>query len=208
MAVTIRATSIGTKFVLDADALATLRTTLRGGGLVVHPTDTVYGLAADPFQVDAVERLYVAKARPRDLAVSMAVVDAEAVFRYGERTPLAEAFCAKNLPGPFTVVLRPTTAAPAPILSKDGKIAIRVPDHPIARLLARAFGPITSTSANRHGQPSPATCEEARAQLGDAVDVYVDGGPAPLGRESTVVDLTGPKPRILRAGALPRGAVA
>jgi|SRR3990170_2221604 len=202
----IPAQSIGTKFVLDAGALTRIRDALRAGGLVVHPTDTVYGIAADPFQEAAVERLYAAKARPRHLSVSMAVADVPDVFRFGVRTPLAEAFCGKNLPGPFTVVLRPTPEAPKSLISKDGRLGIRVPDHPIPRLLARAYGPITSTSANRHGQPSPTTAEDAKAQLGDAVDIYIDGGPAPLGQESTVVDLTGARANILRQGTLPRQA--
>lgn len=205
MAVIVRATSIGTKFVLDAEALSRLKAVLAEGGLVVHPTDTVYGLAADPFHDGGMDRLYAAKERPRDLVVSMAVVDVDAIFRYGRRTPLAEAFCAKNLPGPFTVVLRATAEAPREILSKDGRLGLRVPAHPIPRLLAKRFGPITSTSANVHGKPSPVTCDEARDQLGDRVDVYVDGGPATLGVESTVVDLTGPRAKVLRPGAVPTG---
>lgn len=203
MAVIVRATSIGTKFVLDAEALSRLKAVLAEGGLVVHPTDTVYGLAADPFHDGGMDRLYAAKERPRDLVVSMAVVDVDAIFRYGRRTPLAEAFCAKNLPGPFTVVLAATEEAPKRLVSKAGTIGIRVPDHPIPRLLARAYGPVTSTSANRHSRPAPATCEDAVEQLGESVEVYIDGGPAPLGKESTVVDLTGPRPNILRQGALP-----
>ena len=203
MSATIPAVCIGTKYVLDASAVDRIRACLSGGGLVVHPTDTVYGLAADPFQAKAVDRLYVAKARPRELAVSMAVADVEDVFRYGTRTPLAENFCRKNLPGPFTVVLRATAEAPAALVNRQGFIGIRIPDHPIPRLLARAYGPITTTSANRHGQPSPTTCDEAKAQLGDAVDLYVDAGPAPLGMESSVVDLSGPKAKVLRQGALP-----
>lgn len=205
MADTLVAQPVGTKFVLPGDALPRIRGVLRSEGLVVHPTDTVYGLAADPFSAAAVERLYAAKARPRDLPVSVAVAVVPDVFRFGARTPLAEAFCGKNLPGPFTVVLRATPEAPRAVVSKDGRIALRVPDHPIPRLLAKAFGPITSTSANVHGRPAPVTCEEARAQLGDSVDLYIDGGPADLGQESTVVDLTGPRANILRAGAVPGG---
>ncbi|MGQ0798176.1 MAG: L-threonylcarbamoyladenylate synthase [Methanobacteriota archaeon] len=205
MPVLLTATSIGSKFVLDADAVRTCVDALRAGGLVVHPTDTVYGLAADPFHAGAVARLYAAKARPRALPVSMCVADLADVFRFGERSPTAEAFCAKNLPGPFTVVLRATSEAPREILSKDGRLGLRIPAHPIPRLLARRFGPITATSANVHGKRSPVTCDEARDQLGDAVDVYVDGGPASLGIESTVVDLTGPRPKVLRAGAVPTG---
>lgn len=206
MSATIPAVCIGTKYVLDASAIDRIRSCLRDGGLVVHPTDTVYGLAADPFQAKAVDRVYIAKARPRELAVSMAVADVEDIFRFGVRTPLAENFCRKNLPGPFTVVLRATHEAPPALVNPQGLIGLRIPDHPIPRLLARAYGPITTTSANRHGQPSPTTCEEARAQLGDAVDLYIDAGPSPLGAESAVVDVSGPRAKVLRQGALPTRA--
>jgi len=206
MVETVVALSLGTKYLLDPAALARIRDILVAGGLVVHPTDTVYGLAADPFQAGAVEKLYAAKSRPRDLPVSISVADVGDVFRYGQRTAIAEAFCAKNLPGPYTVVLRATSEAPQPIVSKDGSIALRVPAHPISRLLAKAFGPVTSTSANRHGQPAPSTCEDAREQLGDRVDLYVDGGPTLLGGESTVVDLSGPRAKILRQGPIRPGA--
>lgn len=206
MAVTILAQSLGTKYVLDATALDRIRAALASDRLVVHPTDTVYGLAADPFRPAAMDRLYAAKARPRDQPVSMAVPEPGDLFRFGVRTPIAEAFCAKNLPGPFTVVLRATEDAPRALVSKEGRIALRVPDHPIARLVEKAYGPVTSTSANVHGRPSPVTCDEAREQLGDRVDVYVDGGPTPLGGESTVVDLSGDRPKVLRRGVLPKGA--
>jgi len=206
VAVTIVAQSLGTKYVLDAAALGRLREVLRIGGLVVHPTDTVYGLGADPFQRAAVDRVFAAKGRPRDQPISIAIADPADVFRFGAKSATAEAFCAKNLPGPFTVVLRATPEAPAPIVGPDGRIAIRVPAHPIPRLLAKAYGPITSTSANVHGRPSPVTCPEAREQLGDHVDIYVDGGPTPLGGESTVVDLSGDRPKVLRQGVLPTGA--
>lgn len=206
MVETIVALSLGTKYLLDPEALGRIRDTLGAGGLVVHPTDTVYGLAADPFQPGSVDKLYVAKSRPRDLPVSISLADVAEIFRFGQRTPIAEAFCAKNLPGPYTVVLRATSDAPRPVVSKEGQIALRVPAHPIPRLLAKAFGPVTSTSANRHGQPAPTTCDEAREQLGDQVNLYVDGGPTPLGGESTVVDLSGSRAKILRQGPIRTGA--
>jgi L-threonylcarbamoyladenylate synthase len=203
---TIVAQSLGSKYLLDAKALDQIRGVLRDGGLVVYPTDTVYGLAVDPFQDPAVERLYNAKARPRGDPVSMAVADQVEIFRFGQRTPIGEAFCAQNLPGPYTVVLAATQEAPRLLVSKEGRIALRIPAHPIPRLLSKAYGPITSTSANLHGRLSPVTCAEAQDQLGDRVDLYVDGGPTPLGGESTVVDLSGARAKILREGVLPRGA--
>jgi len=206
VALTVVAHSLGTKYAIDAAAVARLRDTLASGGLVVYPTDTVYGLAADPFQEAAVARAYLAKERPRDAPISIAIASPAELFRFGTATPTAEAFCRKNLPGPFTVVLRATSDAPRPVVSREGRIALRIPDHPIPRLLTKAFGPITATSANVHGRPSPATCTEAQDQLGDRVDVYVDGGPTPLRGESTVVDLSGPRPKILRQGVFPSGS--
>lgn len=205
MSATIPAVCIGTKYVLDATAVDRIRGCLSRGGLVVHPTDTVYGLAADPFQEAAVVRVYAAKERPRELALSMAVSEVDDLFRYGVRTPLAEAFCRKNLPGPYTVVLRATPDAPRALVNRQGLVGMRIPDHPIPRLLAKAYGPVTTTSANRHGQPSPVSCDEARAQLGEAVDLYIDAGPSPIGQESTVVDLSGPKAKVLRQGAVGTG---
>jgi len=206
VATTIVAQSLGTKYLLEARALDRVRGVLRGGGRVVYPTDTAYGLGVDPFQEKALDRLFAVKSRSRDQPLSMAVADIPEIFRFGEPTPIGEAFCAKNLPGPYTVVLRATPQAPRPIVSKDGQIAMRIPGHPIPRLLAKAIGPITATSANRHGQSSPRTCEAAREQLGDGVDLYIDGGPTPLGGESSVVDLSGTRAKILRQGSPPLGA--
>jgi L-threonylcarbamoyladenylate synthase len=202
VAETIEAVNIGSKFVLDANTHERIRRVLERGGLVVHPTDTVYGLAADPFQEAAIERVYRVKERPRGEPLSMAVSDIDTLFRHGRRTPLAEAFCAKNLPGPYTVVLHATAAAPGTLVSTDRKIGLRIPAHPIPRLLAKTYGPITSTSANRHGHSSPTTCDEAKADLEDRVDLYIDGGPIPLGGESTIVDLSGSQAKILRQGVL------
>ncbi len=204
MAVSFVAQSLGTKYLLDPKALAQIRDLLAVDGLVVYPTDTVYGLAADPFRPAAVDRLYAVKARPRDQPISIAVGAVADVFRYGEKTPTADLFVTKNLPGPFTMLLRATKAAPAPIVSNEGRIALRVPDHPIALLIAKSYGPITATSANLHGRPAPVTCTEARDQLGDRVDAYVDGGPTPLAGESTIVDLSGARAKVLRPGVLPR----
>ena len=91
------------------------------------------------------------------------------------------------------------------MVSRDGRIALRIPGHPIPRLLAKAIGPITSTSANRHGQSAPRTCEAAQEQLGDHVDLYIDGGATPLGGESSVVDLSEKQAKVLRQGTSPLG---
>ena len=174
--------------------------------LVVYPTDTLYGLGGNPYGDLALERVYRAKRRPREEPIALALAAPSDVWTYGHPTPLARAFCSKHLPGPVTVLLKATAEAPASLRSKDDLIGIRVPDHPIAQAIAKAFGPVTTTSANLHGGPAAATCEEAIRQLGDAAALYVDAGSCSHGRESTIVDLTGAELRVVREGALPRGA--
>src|SRR5438046_9831635 len=98
-----------------------IRDVLRGGGLVVYPTDTAYGLGADPFQEKGVDRLFAAKSRPRDEPVSMAAADIADIFRFADPTPIAQAVCAKNLPGPFTVVLRASPQSAPPLASRHGR---------------------------------------------------------------------------------------
>lgn len=194
----------GGEAVFDAIPAEEALAALRNGGLVVYPTDTLYGLGCDPSNAAAVERMFAVKARPRDLPIALALASVEDIPRYAHTTPLGWEFCAKHLPGPVTILLRATPAAPAPLVTKDGLLGIRVPDDTITRWIAKAFGPITTTSANRHGGAAPATCGEAQRQLGDAVDVYIDAGPTRHGKESTIVDLTGASAKVIREGALRR----
>lgn len=172
--------------------------------LVVYPTDTLYGLGGNPYTDRALDLVYTAKRRPRDEPIALAVAAPLDVWTYGHATPLARAFCAKHLPGPSTVLLRATPQAPAGLVSADGLVGIRVPDHPVATAIAKAFGPITTTSANLHQGPSPATCAEAVRQLGESVAVYIEAGPTRHGKESTIVDLTGTSVKVIREGALRR----
>jgi tRNA threonylcarbamoyl adenosine modification protein (Sua5/YciO/YrdC/YwlC family) len=192
---------------MDAEAMNPALAALRAGRLVVYPTDTLYGLGADPYAPAAMDRLAAAKGRPRDLPVSMAVGSVADLWRYGRRTAVAEAVARRHLPGPLTLLLRPTEAAPSSLVSSAGLLGLRVPDHPVSLALTRRFGPITATSANRHGGPAPPTADEAAAQLGDAVAVYVDAGPCPHGVPSTVVDASRDALLVVREGALPASAL-
>jgi len=176
------------------------------GDLVVYPTETLYGLGGNPLDDLAVDRVYRAKRRPREQPIALALAAPDEVWTYGHPTPLARTFCAKHLPGPVTVLLQATVKAPASMRSEAGLIGIRVPDHTIAQAIAKAFGPITTTSANLHGGPATATCEAAMGQIGDGAALYVDAGPCRYGLESTIVDLTGDEIRVVREGALTRGA--
>ncbi len=197
----------GGKWALSKEDYEAVCAALDAGRLIVYPTDTLYGLGCDPFDERAVERAYELKRRPAMQPIALALASPDQVPLYGHMTPLASRVCARHLPGPVTVLLRATTAAPPALVSSEGLVGIRVPDHAVAQAIARAFGPITTTSANLHGGPSPATCDEARDQLGDAVELYVDCGPTRHGRESTIVDLSGASAKVIREGALRRDEI-
>ena len=192
------------RWVLSKEEYETVCEVLDAGKLIVYPTDTVYGLGCDPFEVPAVERVFEVKRRPAEQPIALALTTSDQIPRYAHVTRVAQGIIAKHLPGPVTLLLRAAKDAPLPLVSATGLIGIRVPDHSVAIAIAKAFGPITTTSANLHGGSSPATAEEARAQLGDTVDLYIDCGPTPLGKESTIVDASGDSIRVLREGALRR----
>jgi len=184
------------------DAIAQAAHLLATGGLVAFPTDTVYGVGAHALNADAVERLYMTKKRPRDRAIPVLLASAADLALAAHDVPpialrLADAFW----PGALTLVLPRQPALPAVLTAGGDSVAIRVPDHPVARaLIAALAAPLAATSANLSGQPSPITAQEAVGQLGEHVDLILDGGPCPGGVPSTVLDLTCEPPRVLRAG--------
>lgn len=174
------------------------------GELAVLPTDTVYGLAADAFTPSAVARLLAAKGRGRDMPVPVLVGSRGALDAVVDRMPepgsrLVEAFW----PGALTLVARHTPHLSWDLGDTRGTVAVRMPLHPLALDLLAASGPLAVSSANRSGQPPATTAGEAADQLGDAVAVYLDAGPAAAAVPSTIVDVTGARPRVLRLGAVP-----
>lgn len=183
-------------------------TVLQNGGLVAYPTDTVYGLGASVACREAVERVFQAKARPRDMAMPLLVSRMSQIEELAARVPrIARHLIDAFMPGALTLVLPASDSAPAFLKTSEGTIALRIPGHPIPIALIEGSGhPIVGTSANLSGKPSPLTAEEVIDQLGDRVDLIVDGGRCP-GRESTIVDVTGEKPAILREGAISREAI-
>lgn len=190
----------------DRSAIAHAGRVLREGGLVGLPTETVYGLAANACDDSAVRRIFTAKGRPADnpLIVHLASA-AQLADVVAEVTPLAAALAARFWPGPLTVVL--DAAADLPAASTGGlpTVAVRVPDHAVARAVIAAAGvPVAAPSANRSGRPSPTTADHVAADLGDHLDLLIDGGATGLGLESTVVDARGARPVIYREGALTR----
>ena len=182
---------------------------LRGGGLVAFPTETVYGLGADASSVAAVRRLFAVKRRPPDHPVIVHLGDPALLPEWAARVPGAAAVLAGACwPGPLTVVVRRAARVPDAVTGGRDTVGLRVPDHPVALALLRAFdGGVAAPSANRFGRVSPTTAADVRADLGGDVDLVLDGGPCRVGIESTIVDCTGPRPAILREGGVPRRRV-
>jgi L-threonylcarbamoyladenylate synthase len=184
---------------------------LRRGGLVAFPTETVYGLGADAANPDALARLYRVKGRPHDHPVIVHVARAGALDTVAVDVPdVARRLAAEFWPGPLTLVVvkRPGAVHDAATGGRP-TVGVRVPDHPVALDLLDAFGGgIAAPSANRYGRVSPTTAAHVRTDLGDEVDIVLDGGPARVGVESTIVDVTGAVPRILRVGGIDEPAIA
>lgn len=182
-------------------AIAAAVAVLRAGGIAGVPTDTVYGLAADPFRAGATDRVFKLKRRPRTFELPVLVADVDQALTLATTVPAtAERLMARYWPGALTVVLPRRPDLNADLGSDDETIGVRCPDHPVPLALCQALGPIATTSANRHGD-APATTAVEVAALGALVDVILDGGTC-TGAPSTVVDCTGAEPRLLREGSL------
>jgi len=187
----------------DAGRAAAIRI-LREGGVVAMPTDTVYGIGVDLSVPGGIERLFEAKRRPPDRAIVLLLSDHGQAASLAEWPPAAAVLAEAFWPGGLTLVLpqRPGVALPAELTDGRATIGLRVPDHPSPRALAAALGPLPVTSANISGLPEARTADEIQGQLGDAIDLVLDGGPSRGGPPSTVVDCSGDVPRILRSGAI------
>lgn len=188
---------------IDPEIIRRAVEVLRSGGLVAYPTDTVYGLAADPANDEAVRRLFEAKGRDPEQSTPLLIDSAEQLQQIAfEATDVARRLMAAFWPGALTIVLRKAQSFRS-LAALGETVGVRVPDHAAPRELARRLGgPITGTSANRSGGPEPLSADDVRAQLGEAVDLVIDGGRCPGGTPSTVVDCTVEPPRIVREGAL------
>jgi len=200
-----------TKTQLASDEIARAAWHLRAGRLVAFPTETVYGLGADATQGAAVAAIFAAKGRPRINPLIMHVANEDAARELGKFGPLAGKFAAAFWPGPLTLVVPRLEHCQVSELATAGlgTIALRVPAHPVAAALLReARVPIAAPSANRSGHVSATRAEHVRADLGDAVAMILDGGPTQVGLESSVVDATGERPVLLRAGAITAAQIA
>ena len=182
---------------------------LRAGGLVAFPTETVYGLGADAGNPDAVRAIFTAKGRPADHPVIVHVHELAAAKRWAREFPegarrLADAFW----PGPLTLILPRAAHVSDAVTGGQDSVGLRVPSHPVARALLAAFGAIAAPSANRFGRISPTTAQHVADDMGDELALILDGGPCPVGIESTIVSFAGVEPALLRPGSIGIEALA
>ncbi len=188
-----------------SEALDAATKALESGGVIVSPTDSVYGLvcAATPNN-PAHQRIFEIKNRPATQTLPLFVADPNDLPRYAASVPTwALSLVNAYWPGALTLVVTATDALPAEYLASTGTVALRCPSSALVRELARRVGPLAQTSANTHGEPSATSGASVELQIIEAADLTLDGGPAPLAIASTIVDCTGSAPRVLREGAIP-----
>ena len=182
---------------------------LKDGGIVAFPTDTVYGLGGDVFNRKAAEKIYKVKQRPRDLPLPVLLADREQLSAVVDSVPEIAKFLMRRFwPGGLTLVMSKRASLPDIITAGSDKVAVRIPNHVVPLALIHGLGaPIIGTSANISDKPSPVTAEEVEQQLGSQADLIIDMGRCPGGIESTMVDVTGETPTVLRHGMIPEGEI-
>lgn len=188
----------------DPASLARIADIIRADGVVAVPTDTFYGLAVNPFSAAAIDRAFAVKDRPADRALPLVASDLDQLTICLGPLPLAgQALAARYWPGPLTLLIPRPPTLPSTLTGGLEAVGVRVPAHPVARALCRACGmPLTATSANLSGRPPSADPDEIAQTLGPRLDALLDAGFTPGGAASTIVDVTGPRPRLVRAGAV------
>jgi L-threonylcarbamoyladenylate synthase len=189
---------------LDTNRIKEAADILRNGGVVVFPTETVYGIGAKAYDEQAVRRIFAIKARPNNNPLIVHIASIEQVDTLVADIPeSAKSLMATFWPGPLTIVLSASSRVPQVVTGGLDTVAVRMPDHPVASTLIRLLGePIAAPSANRSGRPSPTHVEHVRRDVGDDVDMVLDGGTCRIGLESTVIDMSTATPCILRSGAI------
>ena len=176
---------------------------IRSGGIIVAPTDTVYGIIADPYNEEAVNKVFQVKKRSRDKPLPILLGESHHAFHIVRPSERFWKLAIRFWPGPLTIVEKPVERVPQH-LAVWGNLGVRLPHCPFIREVARRIGGLLiGTSANKSGMIPPTTAYEAHAQLGNSIDLYIDGGPSLRSAPSTVVDVTGEEPLILRDGAIP-----
>ncbi|MGV0739905.1 threonylcarbamoyl-AMP synthase [Mycolicibacterium sp. (ex Dasyatis americana)] len=192
-----------------ATGIASAVSAVKGGRLVVMPTDTVYGIGADAFDSEAVGALLAAKGRGRNMPVGVFVGSWNTIDGLVYSVPPAARELIRAFwPGALSLVVTQAPSLQWDLGDANGSVMLRMPLHPVAIELLREVGPMAQSSANVSGQPAAVTAAQAHEQLGDKVEVYLDGGPAEQQSASTIVDLTGAQPRILRTGPISAADIA
>ncbi|MBI4728969.1 MAG: threonylcarbamoyl-AMP synthase [Acidobacteria bacterium] len=186
-------------------AIARAAAEIAGGRLVVFPTDTVYAVGADAFNAFATTMIFQAKGRPRSLPLPVLVATPAGAWALTARVPPgATALAERFWPGPLTIVLPEQEGMAWELGETGGRVAVRIPDHQDALRLIERTGPLAATSANVTGEPTPRTAAEIAGRLGHAISLYLDGGPSPREVPSTIVDLAGERPSLVREGVIGR----
>jgi L-threonylcarbamoyladenylate synthase len=184
------------RWLADKESIDRAALRLRSGAVIAFPTDTLYAVGARAADGAAVRRLYAVKRRPAEQPLILLVRSEQDFAKVAELSDEARDLIRRFWPGPLTLVLRS-------LAERGSTVAARAPDHPVALRLLEAVGePIASSSANRAGAPPPTNAEAVIAGLGDDLDLVLDAGPCRLGRPSTILDMSGVEPRVLRAGAI------
>ncbi len=184
------------------DAIVHAAEDIAAGKLIVYPTETVYGIGADVYNQKAVKKVFMAKNRPFDMALSVAVADKKMIEDIAEINENAEKLIDAFLPGPLTIIIKKNPLISDMVTSGSQKVGIRIPDNPIALELVRRCGPIIATSANLHSHKDATSAEMAVDELGDNIATYLDSGASTIGKPSTIVWLNGNEVEIIRQGAI------
>jgi len=175
---------------------------ISAGNLIVYPTETVYGVGADIFNQVAVKNVYLAKNRPFDMALSVAVSDKKMMERVAVLDDNAEKLIKAFLPGPLTLIIEKQPEVSDLVTAVSKKVGIRIPDHPVAIEIIKRTGPIVATSANLHSNPDATTIDEAVKDFGSKISMYVDAGSSKLKKPSTIVWIMNNEVEIIRQGAI------
>lgn len=187
---------------LDDAYIEEIASVIRSGDLMVYPTDTLYGLGADPFNDNAVKKVFIAKNRPFDMPLSIAVSDSRMLESIAVMNDSARKLIDRFLPGPLTVLLTKKPSISDLLTSGENQIGIRIPDHPFALRFIRMVGPITSTSANLHASPNPVDVKKPMKEFGEIINYYVDCGKTKCAAPSTIVDISEGEVEIVRPGII------
>ncbi|MDN5357790.1 MAG: L-threonylcarbamoyladenylate synthase [Candidatus Methanomethylophilaceae archaeon] len=188
-------------------AVAIAAEDIAAGRLVVYPTETVYGVGADVFNQKAVKKVFMAKNRPFDMPLSVAVTDKKMMEQVAILNENADRLIDAFLPGPLTIIIKKNTQISDMVTAGSEKVGVRIPDNPIALELVRRCGPIVATSANTHSHPDSVVVDSAVKDLGDKVATYLDSGECTLGKPSTIVWLYKGEVEIVRQGAISKDQI-